>query len=89
MPIYEYQCKNGHRYEEIVLAGDEAHNPPLCPQCLNGGKRRVSSPYFKLSWIPTVVDSAKEIWSGTPLEGTDGINSVHYKSDKIFVDQGK
>ena len=34
------------------------------------------------------MDSAKDIWEGTPLEGSDGINQADYKSDKIQVDGG-
>ena len=88
MPIYEYLCRNGHRTEEIVLAGDTTEDILRCPHGLDDRRRQMSAPNVKLAWVPTVIDSAKEIWDGTPLEGTDGINSVHYKSDKLFMDGG-
>ena len=34
------------------------------------------------------MDSAKDIWEGTELEGTDGINQAEFVSDKIQVDGG-
>lgn len=89
MPIYEYKCGGGHQFERIELAGDSPDLKPQCPFCHGEGLKMLSVPKFKLSWVPVMVDSAKEIWDGTPLEGTDGINTAHYKSDKIFVDQGK
>lgn len=89
MPIYEYECKLGHRFEQLVLAGDKVTLEIPCQYCKEYAVKRLSCPNFKLSWVPVVVDNAKDIWDGTPLEGTDGINEVQYKSDKIFVDQGK
>lgn len=42
MPLYEYLCENGHRFERIVKFSD----PPLeaCPTCGAGVQKLISSP---------------------------------------------
>ena len=89
MPIYEYECKQGHTCESLAPSFEDAKDKLQCPYCDGVAVRRISSPNVKLAWVPVVIDSAKEIWEGTPLEGTDGVNQVHYKSDKLFIDQGR
>jgi hypothetical protein len=32
------------------------------------------------------MDDAREIWAGSGLDGTDGIDEFNYRSDKIQVD---
>ena len=88
MPLYEYRCDDGHTTEELAPSFEESATSIQCTFCRRVAKRVISLPNMKLAWVPTVVDTAKEIWEGTPLEGTDGVNTVHYRSDKIFVDQG-
>lgn len=40
MPIYEFECEQGHRFEELVKAD---HLPP-CPECGTSEVRRLLSP---------------------------------------------
>ena len=59
MPLYEYQCANGHRFERIVKFSD----PPLteCPTCSAAVHKLMSSPaiQFKGSgWY--ITDYAKK-----------------------------
>jgi putative FmdB family regulatory protein len=89
MPIYEYECKRGHVSESLAASFEGAEDELQCPHCDGYAVRRISSPNVKLAWVPVMIDSTKEIWDGTPLEGTDGVNQVHYKSDKLFIDQGR
>jgi putative FmdB family regulatory protein len=45
MPLYEYECDNGHRFEVIVKFSD----PPLesCPTCAAPVHKLMSSPAFQ------------------------------------------
>jgi putative FmdB family regulatory protein len=42
MPLYEYQCERGHRFERIVKFSD----PPIdvCPECGAAAHKLMSSP---------------------------------------------
>jgi putative FmdB family regulatory protein len=46
MPMYEYECSNGHRFEEIQKFAD----PPLarCKKCKAKAKRLLSASNFAL-----------------------------------------
>ena len=59
MPLYEYQCENGHRFEKILKFSD----PPIttCPTCGASVQKLMSSPaiQFKGSgWY--ITDYAKK-----------------------------
>lgn len=43
MPIYEYECKNGHRIEMFHRVGEEAFLI-MCPICKESAKKIVSAP---------------------------------------------
>lgn len=45
MPLYEYECENGHRFEKILKFSD----PPLeaCPTCGGTVRKLISSPAFQ------------------------------------------
>ena len=70
MPLYEYQCAAGHRFEKIVKFSD----PPLeaCPQCGAKVEKLMSSPaiQFKGSGF-YITDYAKKSSSdsGTKSSG--------------------
>jgi hypothetical protein len=81
MPIYEYVCPDGHKTSSIEKVGVKTL---LCRVCALEAHLTPSVPSFKLSWVPTVCDSAKDIWEGTPLEGTDGVNELQYEYKKLF-----
>lgn len=85
MPLYEYTCGK-HSEERVYLRFEDAPKEITC-SCGSPSHRCLSNPTFKLGWVPTVNDSGN-VWEGTKLEGTDGVNQLHYKSDKIFVDHG-
>ena len=59
MPLYEYECANGHRFEKIQKFSD----PPIevCPTCGGHVHKLISSPAFHLKgsgWY--VTDYAKK-----------------------------
>jgi len=85
MPIYEYICKNGHRTEEIYLLRADAPVEDVCPVCHGDNVKIVSASTFKLGWEMVVNDSGR-VWDGTPLEGTDGVNELYYKSKRLQFD---
>ena len=87
MPLYEYICKDGHRNEDLFPSLEAAPGEGVCPHCGSDTVRIASLPSFRLSWVPRVVDSVKEVWDGTPLEGTDGVNPLYYESKKMMFDQ--
>ena len=87
MPTYEYKCKRSH-VTEALRAVEDRSKRHSCSVCGEEAELIVSTPNFKLSWIPTVIDTAKEAWSGTPLADSDGKNEVHYKAKSIQMDLG-
>src|SRR5215475_6868156 len=71
MPLYEYECDNGHRFEKIVKFSD----PPLdkCPTCGAPVHKLMSSPaiQFKGSgWY--ITDYAKKDQGGASAKTADG-----------------
>jgi putative FmdB family regulatory protein len=42
MPIYEYNCKSGHRYEELTSRFDATRS--TCPACGTEAERVMSAP---------------------------------------------
>jgi putative FmdB family regulatory protein len=85
MPLYEYECDNGHVSEELFSSFSEAPNDLTCLSCFGTSRRIVSLPSFKVGWKMVVNDSGR-VWDGTPLEGTDGVNELYYKSKKPQFD---
>ncbi len=55
MPIYEFECADGHRFDRLQKLSDP--DPSTCPQCGNAQvQRRVSAPSFRLAgsgWYET------------------------------------
>ncbi|MDA8138565.1 MAG: zinc ribbon domain-containing protein [Desulfobacteraceae bacterium] len=41
MPVYEFECKCGHVFEELVPMGTESHK---CPHCKKGEAKKILSP---------------------------------------------
>ena len=89
MPLNDYKCPKGHTTEYWHQLSREVTPWIECPQCGQQAMKLLSAPKFALSWARPLLDNPKEIWADTPLEGTDGINELTYKSDKIQVDLGK
>ncbi len=40
MPVYEFECKCGHVFEELVPMGTSCHK---CPQCRNQEAKKIMS----------------------------------------------
>lgn len=56
MPLYDYECKNGHRSEHIMPIDDKA--PVPCPECSSPAIRVVShgrapTVVYKGDWFKT------------------------------------
>ncbi len=71
MPLYEYECENGHRFEKIQKFSD----PPIeqCPTCGSPVHKLMSSPaiQFKGSgWY--ITDYARKDAGGGKAEKSDG-----------------
>jgi len=89
MPIYIYRCPVGHEHEEIV-SYKERVDRRLCNVCYEVAKLVPSCPTFRFrdaDHMPIMTD-AKDIWEGTPLEGTDGINQAEHVSMTAQFDLG-
>ena len=78
MPLYEYECENGHRFEKIQKFSD----PPLetCPTCGAPVRKLMSSPaiQFKGSGWYITDYAKKDSTSAGAASGTDT------KSDNKF-----
>jgi putative FmdB family regulatory protein len=71
MPLYEYECQNGHRFERIQKFSD----PPVatCPTCESPVRKLLSSPaiQFKGSgWY--ITDYAKKGSAGSSEKKSEG-----------------
>jgi len=81
MPLYEYQCENGHRFEKIQKFSD----PPIavCPTCGAPVRKLMSSPaiQFKGSgWY--ITDYAKKDSATAAKDESKADSSPDAKSDK-------
>ena len=79
MPLYEYECANGHRFEVIVKFSD----PPLetCPTCGAPVHKLMSSPAFQFKgtgWY--ITDYARK--GGEKKEGGETKDSGEKKEAK-------
>lgn len=85
MVNYDFFCPTCKDYfEDAVEAHTRAEPCPICGDLAM--QVWLSSATVRTELAPV---DAKNLWAGTPLAGTDGINRVHYRSDKPFVDLGK
>ena len=75
MPLYEYECENGHRFEQIQKFSD----PPLetCPKCGAKVRKLMSSPAIQFKgtgWY--ITDYAKkDSGSGKAEKSSSGDSS--------------
>jgi hypothetical protein len=86
MPLHLFRCANQHTYEILVPLDHDKWQD--CPLCEMKAHQIPSCPNFRLSWKPGVYDANPFEGMG-PLEDSDGVNELTYKSSKVFVDQGK
>ena len=87
MPLYEFQCRSCGRVQEVLRAVGDV-TPPECDECRGRTDKVASACLVKFGYAPRPHDRAKDIWEGTPLADGDGINRVHYESEKVQVDHG-
>lgn len=79
MPLYEYSCGRGHRFEKLVAFAD-ADSPSLaCPACGSAGCRRLMSPAALLgrSAPPPGREAAPRSWEQT--NGGDRETILHWQ----------
>ena len=62
MPVYEFECKNGHIIEELVPMGTE-HT--VCTKCKNKAKKIISSCSFELKGGGWYADGYSSTKSGS------------------------
>ena len=63
MPIHDYQCEKGHKWEEIFGIKDEIVERP-CPECGGRGRKIYTSPaVFKVDFRPGWDDGAGEYFN--------------------------
>lgn len=48
MPLYEFECPNGHRWED--LRKNSTDDGSLCPVCGLFGKKLISSCNYSFGW---------------------------------------
>lgn len=84
MPVYEYRCPDGHVTEQSFLMAEK-------PKTIECGWCGETAP-----WIPSrfqawpevcnraAIDRPADIFHGTPLADSDGVNQHAYQSKKAF-----
>jgi putative FmdB family regulatory protein len=83
MPLYEYECERGHRFERIVKYSD----PPIavCPECGAAVHKLMSSPaiQFKGSgfYINDYARKGGESKDSTDTKGTKGSSEAGESKD--------
>ena len=81
MPLYEYECDNGHRFEVIRKFSD----PPVekCPTCGSPVRKLASSPaiQFKGSGWYVTDYARKDSGGGKPASSTEGGETESKKSE--------
>ena len=87
MPLHIFRCQNGHSSE--ILVPMEHDKWQACPHCDMKAYQVPSTPAFHLSWAKAMYDVKDPFEGIKSLEGKSGPNELYYKSDKIFVDQGR
>jgi len=80
VPLYEYECDNGHRFEEIQKFSD----PPIdtCPKCGAPAHKQLSSPAFQFKgtgWY--VTDYAKKDAAAPAAGKSEGGGASEGKSE--------
>jgi len=87
MPLRLYKCLQGHETEELYRS--EYPQERSCTRCGGLARYRPSSPTFFMAGDRAPIDTAKEAWGGTALEGCDGKNQTLYESTSVQVDLGQ
>ncbi len=89
MPLYEFQCDSCGRVREEYRQSMGDDDPGDCCEACGGPMARIPSTCLMQDpLLPRPHDRAKDIWEGTALADSDGINRAHYVSDKAQFDLG-
>lgn len=85
MPTYDFKCDTcGETREKFVrLVDGSAPRGIPCP-CGGEALRQPCAPAFTLQWARPPMDNPREIFAGTRLADSDGINETQYESTKAF-----
>jgi putative FmdB family regulatory protein len=69
MPLYEYECERGHRFERIVKYSD----PPIavCPECGAAVHKLMSSPAIQFKGSGFYINDYARKGSGEGKDSTD------------------
>lgn len=71
MPIYEFQCECGHRFERLCKMNDDPFFP--CPECGAKGRRVMSA--FRRGRSSSGNSAADSFSSGSGCSGCSGCSS--------------
>lgn len=85
MPRYDFRCTLGHVTEKYLPIEHLKYGVCECGEASIQIPSRIA---FKIVG-KAVYNDCDDPWEGTPLEGQGEPNVLTYKSDKIFIDQGK
>ena len=87
LKVYDFMCPDGHWFES-----KHVYPPPRSLVCSCGQiARRMASRFSTFECRDGVtgkapMDDPKEIFAGTALEGTDGVNPAQFQSTKTQID---
>jgi len=82
MPLYEYECANGHRFEKIQKFSDPLQT--TCPTCGASVQKLMSSPAIQFKgtgWYITDYAKKDSAAAGKTEKGEKGDSSAETKSD--------
>lgn len=67
MPLYEYECTEGHRFEEFHSIADRYN--VRCPKCMSSVKLRPSLASFRMEQMATIRYADGSIYDQKPSGG--------------------
>ena len=89
MPLHIFRCNGGHTSEILVPMEHEKWQRCPVDGCTLKAYQVPSTPTFHLSWAKAPYDVKDPFEGIKSLSGKAGPNELYYKSDKIFMDNGK
>lgn len=66
MPLYEYECPEGHRDEVIFPTYNARPEKIHCSKCRQDSRPIISSPGFLVAGQEASIDTPEEAWAGMP-----------------------
>lgn len=89
MPLHHFRCCEGHVSEILVPLEHLKWQKCEHDGCTYMAYQIPSCPNFRINNGTIPVDDSSDPWEGTPLEGGGEPDVLRYRSDKIFLDNGK